>query len=221
VYFDGYELCREAAMSQEIETVERIPMVGGELCLDFTNTTSERDLEPRERLLGYGDLLVWAERTGLIDARRASDLRAEAEIRPRDAARVHARALELREAIYRVFSAVAAGEPANSADVAWLDAEVREAQRRRRLVAEGDGVGWAWVEEGDPLEGILRPVAWSAAELLTSDAVSRVKECSNDHCNWLFVDVSRNRSRRWCDMKDCGNRAKARRHYARQRAHAE
>lgn len=208
-------------MSQEIETIERIPMVGGELCLDFTNTTSERDLEPRERLLGYGDLLVWAERTGLIDARRAAELRAEAEQRPRDAARVHARALELREAIYRVFSALAHGEPANSADVAWLDAEVREAQRRRHLAAQGDRVGWIWIEEGDPLEEILRPVAWSAAELLTSAERSRVKECTNENCNWLFVDASRNRSRRWCDMKDCGNRAKARRHYARQRARAE
>lgn len=208
-------------MSQEMETVERIPMVGGELCLDFTNTTSQRELEPRERLLGYGDLLVWAERTGLIDARRAGELRAEAEARPLDAARVHARALELREAIYRVFSALARGERANSADVAWLDAEVREAQRRRHLAAQGDGVGWVWIEEGDRLEEILRPVAWSAAELLTSEQRSRVKECNNENCNWLFVDVSRNRSRRWCDMKDCGNRAKARRHYARQRARTE
>jgi predicted RNA-binding Zn ribbon-like protein len=89
--------------------------------------------------------------------------------------------------------------------------------RYRRLVPEREGFGWTWVESEEPLEDVLWPVAQSAAELLTSDAMERVKECRNQQCTWLFVDRSRNGSRRWCDMKDCGNRAKARRHYARQK----
>ena len=205
-------------MAEPYVPIEALPMIGGELCLDFANTTSERGLErPRERLFTYRDLVVWAERSGAIEPARAGVLRQEALARPADAARVHARALQLREALYRVFSALAHHEPPNSADVAWIDAEVREAQRRRRLIPAEDGVAWVWLSDEDALEEILWPVAWSAAELLTSDELTRVRECMGENCNWLFVDVSRNRSRRWCDMKECGNRAKAKRYQARQR----
>jgi predicted RNA-binding Zn ribbon-like protein len=64
---------------------------------------------------------------------------------------------------------------------------------------------------------MLWPIVDAAADLLVRGEPERIKTCGSATCGWLFLDLSRNRSRRWCDMKDCGNRAKARRHYARRK----
>ncbi len=91
----------------------------------------------------------------------------------------------------------------------------------RRCGLEQDGEGWGWVDAGEPaLDQMLGPVARSAVELLTSGRRARVRECEGANgCGWLFIDTSKNGRRRWCDMKVCGNRAKARRH--RQRTSTE
>ena len=65
------------------------------------------------------------------------------------------------------------------------------------------------------LDGILWRILWEAADLLTSDRLAQVKLCAGEDCGWLFLDASRNQSRRWCSMSDCGNRAKAKRYYRR------
>ena len=78
-----------------------------------------------------------------------------------------------------------------------------------------DGFDWAWDGASDALDRMLWPIVWSAVELLKSDELAHVRECANDQCSWLFLDLSRNHSRRWCDMQSCGNLVKARRHYAR------
>jgi predicted RNA-binding Zn ribbon-like protein len=88
---------------------------------------------------------------------------------------------------------------------------------RLRLSVEGDACSWVFADEGDELDRMLWPVAWSAASLLTSADIGLVRRCASPRCGWLFLDRSRNRSRRWCDMKGCGNAAKARRYYARRR----
>lgn len=200
----------------EPRPVETVELVGGELCLDFTNTASRRGTEtPEDRLGDYDDLVTWAERVQLLRPGDADRLRREARQRTGDAIRVVARARALRERIYRVFSAAAAGEEAAPDDLRALSDAVSAAARHRSLAESDGGFAWKWVESEEPLEDVLWPIAQSAADLLTSDALDRVKECHNQRCTWLFVDQSRNRSRRWCDMKDCGNRAKARRHYAR------
>lgn len=200
------------------EPVETIPMIGGEVCLDFTNTLSERVGEaPSERLHTYADLVVWATRAGLVDAAEAGSLREEAAARPAAAEAALVRARVLREVIYRVFSAQAAGEAAAEGDLSVLNGVLREVLPRRRLERSVDGFRWTWDAAAEPLEAVLGPIAYSAAELLASEDLARVKECRNQSCGWLFVDASRNRSRRWCDMRDCGNRAKARRHYAKHR----
>ena len=85
------------------------------------------------------------------------------------------------------------------------------------LKADGDGFAWRY-DSGDRLNDVLWPVLWDAAALLTGDSLGKVGHCHNDICGWFFIDHSRNRSRRWCSMDSCGNRAKARRHYARNRA---
>jgi predicted RNA-binding Zn ribbon-like protein len=107
--------------------------------------------------------------------------------------------------------------PAADADLEALARAAAAATAARRLEPQPDG-GYAFVwPESDELEQILWPVALSAAELLTSEDRARVKECANDSCRWLFLDRSKNRSRRWCLMRDCGNQAKARRFRARRR----
>jgi predicted RNA-binding Zn ribbon-like protein len=200
----------------DFRPIETVEFIGGSVALDFVNTTSRRWNEaPQERLRDYGDLITWCVRKELFGRTEADRLRAVAAERPAEAAQVLARAVALREALYRLFSAFAAGQGAAPEDVELLNGVLTEGIGRRKLRPGTDGYCWAWVEAPDGLDWMLWPVAYSAAELLTSTHIARVKECDADDCDWLFLDVSRNRSRRWCDMKDCGNRAKARRHYER------
>ena len=194
-----------------LSTVEELELVGGDACLDFVNTASNRTGGPvRDRLVAYGDLVTFAERVGEVGPQTAARLRSLAEADPAAAEAVLRRARELREAIYRSFSAMARRETASPADLAILGEGVARASAHRLLVPTADGCEYEY-SDADALDRPLWPIALAAAELATSKDVSRVKECASQSCNWLFLDVSKNRSRRWCDMKDCGNRAKARR----------
>jgi len=205
-------------METSWEPIERYDPVGGNLALDLSNTVSRRGQDdPGEKLHAYRDLVVWAERTGLLDGERAEELREEARSHPKAASTALARAIELREAIYRIFSAVGVSVDPDASDVDLLSGYLEEGARHRRLVRADHGWDWGWEAGDDPLTELLWPTAYSAAELLTEGDLTRVKECGNDACTWLFVDMSKNKSRRWCDMKDCGNRAKARRHYRRKK----
>ncbi len=189
------------------------------LCLAFVNTVDWRlGDHPEEKLNTYLDLVRWAERAGALPRQAAEALAAEAARRAEEARDVLARATALREAIYRVFAAGLRKKAPAGADLATLNAALTQALAQARIVAVGDGYAWAWGGTPGALDRPLWPVARSAAELLTSPELSRVRQCADDACGWLFFDRSRNRSRRWCDMKDCGNRAKARRHYRRLRA---
>jgi predicted RNA-binding Zn ribbon-like protein len=193
---------------------------GGASCLDFANTVSNRGTEPIERLRSYGDLVAWAAQAELIGDGEAAALRRAAEARPGEAEAVLARAQALREALFGLFTAAAAGAAGGDEDLAAVNRELPAALARRCLTRDGGGYRWCDAEDGGgpDLAAPLAPVARSAAELLASGDLALVRECDADTCRWLFLDRSRNRSRRWCDMKVCGNRAKVRRHYRRQRA---
>ena len=123
----------------------------------------------------------------------------------------------LREALFRVFSTVAAREPVDAADLELLNDVLQRAAAGARLTGSGPGFAWSWSDDGG-LERPLWLVARSAAELLTSDELERLRKCAGRFCGWLFLDASKNRSRRWCSMESCGSRAKMRRLYARRRA---
>jgi predicted RNA-binding Zn ribbon-like protein len=206
-------------MDEQIAQINSLNLVGGRLCLDFANTVSLHGVDhPNERLTSYQDLLAWSRRAGIVDEREQAQLASVAAARPADALDVFEQAYNLRETIYRVFSAVAGGHPAASADLEQLNVVLREVMVHAELVQTGEGFSWGWAPDENALDSILWPIVRSAAELLISGDLGRVRECSGDTCGWLFVDTSRNRSRRWCDMEDCGNRAKARRHYYRKRA---
>jgi predicted RNA-binding Zn ribbon-like protein len=156
----------------------------------------------------------------VLSAGEAERLLHEAERRPREAEETLSQARALREAIYDIFSAEAAGARPHDNDLAALNTALVGALAHARLVSTEHGIEWGWEPLPDALDRMLWPVARSAADLLTSDDLERVTECASDSCGWLFMDMSRNHSRRWCDMSDCGNRAKAKRHYERKRAAA-
>ncbi|HEX2167287.1 MAG TPA: ABATE domain-containing protein [Longimicrobiales bacterium] len=197
--------------------MQDLDLVGGHVALDFANTGSLADGPSSERLVAYPDLLTFALRTGVIGERAAAELRSVAEREPGRAEVVLERARELRDTLDHTFTAVATSGRPDETDVARLNGFLEEGMRYRRLEPDERCCGWAWSAGEEPLARILWPIAAAAAELLVEGDLERVKRCGNATCGWLFVDLSRNRSRRWCDMRECGNRAKARRHYARRK----
>lgn len=194
-----------------------------QICLDFTNTMDWHASEhPVETLHSYGDLLGWVERNQLLTKHEAAQLNESALNDPAEVARVFAGALTLREGLYRLFSTVAAGETPNVADLAVLNAALPDAYRHLRIVQTSENFAWGWTAIGVTLDSIVWPIVRSAAELLTFKHLNRVRQCADDRgCGFLFIDTTRNRSRRWCSMESCGNRAKARRHYERFRHHED
>jgi predicted RNA-binding Zn ribbon-like protein len=194
-------------------------LVGGKLSLDFVNTfDGSRDTgNGREKLTSYADLVSWSRQAGIITNGEAKSLLREAARRPREAAEVLEQAIALRETIYRIFRAVIRGRSPDKADLAALNAALSRALTQSQVIRQGEGFVWDWSYDEDDMDRLLWPVTRSAAELLTSDEFSRARECGGDECTWLFMDTSKNRTRRWCDMKGCGNRAKSRRHYERKK----
>jgi predicted RNA-binding Zn ribbon-like protein len=190
-------------------------LLGGRLCLDFVNTVSgKRVVNARDRLGGYPDLVSWALQAGAVRPPHARRLLAEARRRPADAERAFADAIALREAMHGVFYERAEGREPPRADLERVEGALRRALAHRRLVRGEGGFSLGWDETGE-LDAPTWPVAASAAELLTeAGALERVRICGlceADECGWLFLDETRAGTRRWCSMKDCGNRAKARR----------
>jgi predicted RNA-binding Zn ribbon-like protein len=191
---------------------------GGALSLDFANTVSRRHLPQRrtEHLGNYSDLLAFAEQSKILSPNLASRLRVRASRNPAEARNALRRSIILREVLYRAFSAIAAGKPASRQDVQQINDFALEALKHRRLTRTNGDYRWEWQSDGSGLlDRVVWPIAESAANLLTSEDRADIRECDAPDCEWLFLDHSRNSSRRWCDMKSCGNRQKARRHYRR------
>jgi predicted RNA-binding Zn ribbon-like protein len=221
LYFEGYtSLVINSNLMCDAPPPRRFQFVGGDLALDFTNTMGgKRAGIAREYLHTYTDFLSWCSQAGLVDNLLAEDLAVQAARCPEEAASVLARAIEVREAIYRIFAAVVENRTASAEDIGLLNRELA-AGLHRLCVAAGKGktdFGWAWTRDGCALDQPLGPVARAAADLLISHTqLNHVHLCDGDNCGWLFVDSSKNHSRRWCDMRDCGNRAKVRRHRLKQ-----
>ena len=180
---------------------------GGDPALDFANTLGGLRDGPwdDEWLNDYDDLARWARHAGLVGDREAAALVRRAEAHPRAAAAAHEKGIALREQIHRVMAALARGDAPDAADLDALRRAGRDALAHATLAARGDGaLDWTW--EGDDLDRPLWPVAQAAIDLLRSERLGRLKQCAN--CRWLFLDASRNASRRWCSMAHCGTGAK-------------
>jgi predicted RNA-binding Zn ribbon-like protein len=184
------------------------------LCLEFANTlhwhASDR---PRETLRSYEDFLAWAAAQGSISHGEFSALTRHARREAQAAAAAYGRVKSLREAIYRIFVARIAGKAPARRDAALVNEELQHALAHYHIAFGADGPNWRRVAHAAALDEPLWPIVQSAAELLLSkDLRERVGQCADPAgCGWLFLDLSKNRSRRWCSMQDCGNRAKQRR----------
>lgn len=207
-------------METELDTqdaVRELPIVAGHLALDFANTVDD-PLGPAryDHAATYADLVRWAARTQVISRPRASRLLRAAAGRPQDAAVVTRSAHELRDALNQTFGAIADG--AGDTPKRWtrLRPFVADALASAALDdSDPTAPHWAWPQTDD-LAVLLHPIASAAADLLVSEQLRRVKRCAR--CPWLFLDSSKNRSRRWCDMNDCGTAQKIERYVARRAA---
>lgn len=183
---------------------------GGHLAIDFTNTVGDRGAEPADHFNTFGDIVAWAEARGVVSRSTAGALRQQAAADPEAAKRAWRSAVALREALYNVIGAAVSGRRGRAADLEVVNRHVAETFTRAELAPAGGR--FSLETPGDRwLEPVLRPVVRAAVDLLTSPTLSHVGRCADDSCAWLFLDTTRSRTRRWCDMKSCGNRNKVRR----------
>jgi predicted RNA-binding Zn ribbon-like protein len=194
-----------------------LDLKSGHPALEFTNTVNDHASEdPGETLFKYEDLLSWAKRVRLLRAEHVDALTRKAAAQPREAAALFAESLELREALYRMFVAQAKGKPPADTDLMILNAVLANLTSGAQVVHHSGRFAWQWNFDENGLEAPLCIIALSTVDLMTSENYQRVGQCADeDGCGWLFVDTSKNHSRRWCDINDCGNRAKQRRYQKR------
>jgi predicted RNA-binding Zn ribbon-like protein len=197
--------------------VDELPIVGGNLALDFANTQSgppggEPDVES---LAGYDDLVAWALRSGVVGPADAQDLVRHARRHPREADAAFERATALRRLVFSLFLSIAGDAPPPADALASLRDDEAEALAHADLSAGPAGFAWSWSRPRD-LDGLRWPIVHAAATLLTEGPLERVKACGG--CRYLFLDETKNGSRRWCSMAECGTRAKMRRFVARRSA---
>ena len=198
--------------------VTRMRLVGGNLALDFVNTRSGPPAGPADddTLTGYGDLLAWGVYAGALTRAEAAVLRRHSRADPGGADAAFATARTTRDCLDDVFRALATERSPARAVLARLRDDEADAlaHGQLRTGADGDGFGWTWREDrarGRP----LRPVVHAAVQLLTAGPLDRIKGCGG--CRFLFTDETKNRSRRWCSMDDCGTAEKIRRYVAARR----
>ena len=203
-----------------------INLVGGALCLDFANTVEGREgPERRDAMRAPRDLLLWGRRAGIVPEERGGAVPPATAL-----AGPFEQALELREAIYRVFTAIVRGQAPGPVDLDLLQSTLVEGLASARLAPDDTApdrpYAWRWEERGvpgDPARAIdvLRwRASQSAVDLLLRGRLERVRQCpggGEGPCNWLFIDTTKGGNRRWCSMADCGGRAKWRRQNARRR----
>ena len=179
--------------------------VSGHLALDFCNTAGEHlSSSFDEMLVDWETFLRWCVEADLLEQKAHLDLsRRHSPIKP---------VIELREHIYRVGLALARGERIPGAELAAIDKAARVS-----LPAVSAGVnGLRWLPDAEHASQQLRGLlAREALSLFCSPRAARIGVCGGGACGWLFVDESRGKRRRWCDMSDCGSRAKAKSFYER------
>jgi len=183
---------------------------GGHLAIDFTNTVGDRGAETVDHFRSFGDVVAWAEARGVVARATAATLRQRAATDPEGAARAFRSALALREALYGVLAAAASGRRVRPADLNVVNQHVADTFKGVALAPSGEHFALETRAEAW-LDPVIRPVVRAAVDLLTSDALKQVGRCADHECGWLFLDTTRSRTRRWCDMRVCGNRNKVRR----------
>jgi len=193
-----------------VTTPYRFDFCGGHVAIDFTNTVGDRGADPKEHFNSFDDVLAWAAARGVLTRGAAAALRRQAAADPDGARRAHRKAVELREVLYRVLDAAASKRQPAARDLDLLNAYVSATFEGAALSRAGARFTLE-TPRRSRLDDVLRPVVRAAVDLLTSDQLEHIGRCAEDSCRWLFLDATRSRTRRWCDMKACGNRNKVRR----------
>jgi predicted RNA-binding Zn ribbon-like protein len=196
----------------------KFELIAGALCLDFLNTLDDRYSDhPNELLRTYEDLARFAEETGILTTAQVHSLIAKSHQHPEQAKDALAQAIRLREATYAVFWARLKKKPVPQKDLSVLNEYIQTAAQHMILEPRSRGFEWRFDSSSSDFDAVLWPIARSAADLLASDQLEFVRACASKTCEWLFLDESKNHRRRWCDMTKCGNRAKVRSFYKRQK----
>ena len=189
--------------------------VDAERVLAFVNTLSSRPADtPVERLVSYDALVDWAREQHRVSAAAADRLAAEGKRHPHQAASVLGRAREFREALNSLAESIEKDRHPQSAVLETISNYLAAAYANGRLVPHDGGLQWVASAEDD-VERILWEIGRAAGRLILSPRLSKIRACAAADCGWWFVDDTKNHSRRWCDMKLCGNREKVRRFRAR------
>lgn len=207
-------------MIVSVPGLDQLELAGNVLCLDFANTVNTRPTPRRDYLASYPDLVAWSGYAGGLPAAAVARL----QTRATDADVVLGDAHRLRDTVYAVFSAIAAGRRPGRAELDRLSYAYANALAHVSIAPASDGdrvpgagrYALTWSVGPDQLDAPLWPVAHSAGELLLSGPLERIGECPS--CGWLFLDTSRNGTRRWCSMATCGSRDKMARYHRRRRA---
>jgi predicted RNA-binding Zn ribbon-like protein len=193
---------------------EPFKLYAGHPALELVNTLDLRfSANAKELIPAYSDLLRLAVELRLLTAEQARKLARSVDAK--DAQRVLASTVELREALAAVlYGRIDGGKPP-AAQLETLEKHFHAAAVQRRLRAGHSHLVWTWSGAEQQAEIPLWKLAQAASDLLVSSDAQLIKDCGDPTCRWLFLDLSKNHTRRWCDMKTCGNRMKARRHQAR------
>jgi predicted RNA-binding Zn ribbon-like protein len=180
-------------------------LIAGHPAVDLVNTLDWRFREngPEELLESYDDLMRFSQQSGVLTAKQTRQARRAA------GPRTLKRCIELREAIAEVLYARLDGRDPRASSLHTLERFIQAARLQQQLIPTKAGFQWNWKDDRADLP--FWALSMCASDLLLSEAVARVRACDNPECRWLFLDTSKNHSRRWCDMQLCGNRMKARR----------
>ena len=200
--------------------------IAGRLCLDFANSVggwidqggsgSSRSAVREDRIHSYEDLVVWALQSGVLDSAQAARLVKVSAAHAQRAQGVLKRGHRLRGAIHGVAWSIEKAQTPDPDDLMVLAREATQARGHQRLLSNPTNLVWGLPDGTLPLDAPLGFVALSAEDYFTRGDLSRLHSCPGEGCGWLFEDTTRNRSRRWCDMGDCGNSEKVRKFRARQ-----
>jgi len=188
-----------------------------DLCLEFVNAFADQSWLTQSSSETFERLVAWGVDFGAVEADEAKELLVTEKKDPNAAGRTLRSARAIHRLLKRIFTTITVPDRPTDRDLAAFNRAVARTLPNLRIVALDAGFSWSWQDGTHLPDRILWPVIRSAAELLVSSDSSRIRECSSETCSWLFLDTSRNGRRRWCDMKTCGNRAKARRYYQRHR----
>jgi predicted RNA-binding Zn ribbon-like protein len=196
----------------------KFELIGGSVCLDFINTLDNRPSEqPKELLTNYYELARFGEDAGILTPEQFDSLCERVDLSLEEAADALRRAIDLREAMYAIFSAVMNKQVAPQLAMDRLNANLHDAALHSRLIQSEGRLEWRFDDVTSSCDAMLWPIARAAADLLASSDLALVRACSSPTCQWLFLDTSKNHHRRWCSMKQCGNRAKVRKFYAKKK----